>query len=75
MKDWKTMELGELLTLSELRKVKEFMDADDEKGLREYLNKPELKDKLYKKGVLSYFLFYVLLSRRDEIKKLGEMGL
>jgi hypothetical protein len=75
MMDWRTVELGELLTTSELKEVKKFLVADDEKGLREYLNDKERKDRLYKKGVLSDFLFYVLLSRKDEIKKLKQVGL
>ena len=73
--DWRIVELGELLTKAELKKVRDFIAAEDEKGLREYLNEEKRRDRLYRKGVLSDFLFYVLLSRKDEIKKLGEVGL
>jgi hypothetical protein len=75
MMDWKTMELGEVLSSSELKEVKKFLVANDEKGLREFLNEKSRKDRLSRKGVLSDFLYYVLIYRKDEIKKLKQVGL
>jgi hypothetical protein len=60
----------DLFTKRELKSVKYFVDHDDNKGLRDFLNEPKRKSALYKKGVVADYLYYNLQFRKKEIKKM-----
>ena len=66
----KSAKLGSLLDEKEMAEVKKFIDKNDDKGLRNYLNAPERKAKLLKKGVVSDYLYYNLVFQKDIIKRI-----
>ena len=59
--DWKTIELGKILTEEQLEDVQILLKNDDWNGLRIYLNK--IKKHLESKGVISDYLYYCLESQ------------
>lgn len=69
-KDWKTVELKDLLSKSDLKQVKKFIENNDWNGLRNFLNEEKKKKELEEKGVLSDYLYYFLLSQKEKIRRL-----
>lgn len=65
----KTVSLAELLTPPELSQVKTLLRTNNHVGLREYLNVTERKERLEKYGVISDYLYYVLLNNKKDILK------
>jgi hypothetical protein len=66
----KTTNLFDLLDRAEISRIKTLLQVNDEKGLRDYLNEAERKERLKNKGVLAEYLFYVILHNKSNILKL-----
>ena len=66
--EWRTVELGDLLSKKDLKEVKKFIKKDDDKGLREFLRSREKE--LKAKGVLPDYLYYYLLSKKERLRRI-----
>jgi len=65
----KTKTLGELFTPPELSQIKTLLQTNNQVGLREYLNVTERKTRLENNGIISDYLYYVLLTNKKHILK------
>jgi hypothetical protein len=61
MSEWKNISLKEIFDEKELEDVELILRERDWKYLRKYLN--DRKEKLEKKGLVSDYLYYVLLNQ------------
>jgi hypothetical protein len=65
---WKTIRLEELFGKKDLVTLRAFINRNDPKGLREFLNQRE--SSLKEKGVLPDYLYYYLkYAFRDKLKE------
>ena len=67
----KTTNLGELLTVPELSHIKTLLQTNNEIGLREYLNEAERNKRLEERGILSDYLYYVIIYNKNNILKMS----
>jgi hypothetical protein len=65
----KTMKLNDLLTSEELDILTDHYQNNDLHSLRTYLNEPERKQRLEDKGVLSDYLYYMVLNLFNQYLK------
>jgi hypothetical protein len=68
--EYKQVSMGELLEESDFKVVNELCNAHQWDRLRKFLNEPELKKKLEKRGVLSDYLFYFLQHSCTQVEEI-----